>query len=127
MAELIRSGAYERHVRKARRRNAERRAALLDALAKSFGAAVTVEGSNAGLHVVVWFNHIAGEKEHMIAERVRRAGVGIHPISSLYADAGGRGRRRTGLVMGYAALDERSIRRGVALLRGVLGTRAELS
>ena len=127
LAELIRSGAYERHVRKARRRNAERRAALLDALAKSFGAAVTVEGSNAGLHVVVWFNHIAGEKEHMIAERVRRAGVGIHPISSLYADAGGRGRRRTGLVMGYAALDERSIRRGVALLRGVLGTRAELS
>ena len=66
--------------------------------------------------------------KHIIAERVRRAGVGIHPISSLYADAGERGRRRTaGLVMGYAALDERSIRRGVALLREALGTRPDLS
>jgi GntR family transcriptional regulator/MocR family aminotransferase len=128
LAELITSGAYERHVRKARRRNAQRRAAFLDALSKIFGSAITVEGSDAGLHVVVWFNHIAGEKEHMIAQRARRAGVGIHPISSLYADAGERGRRRTaGLVMGYAALDERGIRRGVALLREALGARADLS
>jgi len=122
LAELIASGAYERHARKARRRNAERRAALLDALLKSFDSAITVEGSDAGLHVVVWFNDIARDQEQMIVERARRAGVGIHPISPLYADAAERGRRRNaGIVLGYAALEERSIRRGVALLREVLG------
>ena len=37
LAEFIQSGVYERHVRKLRRKNAQRRAALLDAFREYFG------------------------------------------------------------------------------------------
>src|SRR5262249_40502898 len=92
LAELISSGAYERHVRKARRRNAERRAALLYALARSFGPTVKVEGSEAGPHVVMWLNDFSSKRKSKIAARARRAGIGIYPISPLYADAREQGR-----------------------------------
>src|SRR4051812_34452429 len=45
LADLIESGAYERHVRRVRRRNGERRAALLAALSAALGDAVTVVGA----------------------------------------------------------------------------------
>ena len=48
LADLIESGAYERHVRRVRRRNGERRAALLAALTAALGDAVTVVGADAG-------------------------------------------------------------------------------
>ncbi|MGO4681919.1 hypothetical protein [Hyphomicrobium sp. 2TAF46] len=117
MAELIDTGADERHIRRARRRNAERRATLLQALSDSFGKAVTVEGSDAGLHVVVWFNGVSSDQEARLAEAAQEAGVGIYPISPLYSGAKRRKQRGlAGFVVGYAALDGRAIRRGVTLL-----------
>lgn len=117
LAELIETGAYERHVRRARRRNAERRATLLQALSTTFGSAVTVEGSDAGLHMVAWFNGVSSDQEARLAEMAHKAGAGIYPISPLFSNAKqSRQRRPAGFVLGYAALDERTIRRGVALL-----------
>ena len=46
------SGEFERHIRRARKRYAERRAVLLEALAKRLGDRVQVCGADAGLHVV---------------------------------------------------------------------------
>jgi GntR family transcriptional regulator / MocR family aminotransferase len=53
LTDLIGSGGYERHVRRVRRRNGQRRAALLAALSVTLGDEVTVVGADAGLHVVV--------------------------------------------------------------------------
>ncbi len=58
LADLIESGAYERHVRRVRHRNGERRAALLAALSATLGDAETVVGADAGLHVVGWLNRV---------------------------------------------------------------------
>lgn len=123
LAELIQSGTYERHVRKLRRKNAQRRAALLDALSDHFGDAIKVQGSEAGLHVVTWFNNFDAPQERNMARQGRERGVGIYPISALYGD--GRGvapKRRAGFVFGYAALEEREIRLGVARLANALWT-----
>jgi GntR family transcriptional regulator/MocR family aminotransferase len=123
LAEFIQSGAYERHIRKLRRKNAQRRAALLDAFSEYFGSTVTVQGSEAGLHVVAWFGKYSSTQEEQLAKKARSAGVGIYPISELYEHwRAVAAKRRAGFVFGYAALEERDIRQGVARLAGALRT-----
>ena len=123
LADFIQSGTYERHVRKLRRKNAQRRAALLDALSTHFGDAIEVHGSEAGLHVVTWFNNFEATQEGYIARQGRQRGVGIYPISALYGDAREvASKRRAGFVFGYAALEEREIQLGVGRLANALRT-----
>lgn len=117
LAELIGTGAYERHIRRMRRRNTDRRTTLLQALSNCFGKAVTIEGSDAGLHLVLWFNDVSSDQEARLAEIALKSGVGIYPISPLFSKAKQlKQRRRAGFVVGYAALDELAIQRGVMLL-----------
>jgi GntR family transcriptional regulator/MocR family aminotransferase len=123
LADLIASGAYERHVRKARRSNAGRRATLLAALQAHLGERVTVAGADAGLHVVLWFNEFSRKHEAKLVSNAQLAGIGIYPISPLYADADADVSYRpdrAGIVMGYASLAASAIERGVVCLRGVL-------
>jgi GntR family transcriptional regulator / MocR family aminotransferase len=121
LAALIESGAYERHVRRVRRRNGERREALLTALSVTLGEAVTVVSADAGLHVVVWLNRVPRTQERALIARVHAAGLGVYPITPLYASAAAAVRPdAAGLVMGYASLDERTIDQGVRTLRKVL-------
>lgn len=122
LADLIGSGAYERHVRRVRRRNGERRDALLAALSVTLGDAATVVGADAGLHVVVWLNRIPMAQEDAFIARAHAAGLGLYPITPLYVPTPMATRPDTaGLVMGYASLDERAIGRGVQILGEVLG------
>lgn len=121
LAGLIENGTYERHIRRVRRRNGERRAALLTALSNTFGDTVTVVGADAGLHVVVWLARVPRRKEHTLVAQARAVGLGIHPITPLYASAQTATRPdMAGLVIGYASLDERDISRGVRKLAGLL-------
>lgn len=117
LAEFLSSGAYERHIRGIRRRNAERRAALLQALDEC-GTCLTVTGADTGLHVVAWLKGVSMEREAAIVEAAREAGIGLYPIGPLYAS---RTRRpaEAGFVIGYAAHDVDAIRRGVAGLAKV--------
>ena len=117
LADLIESGAYERHVRRVRRRNAERRTALLAALARNLPGAVTLAGTEAGLHIVVWLNGIPRAAEEGLVLRAAEIGLGIYPISPLYDRTGPAPRPDcAGLVLGYAALTAASIEKGGELL-----------
>jgi GntR family transcriptional regulator/MocR family aminotransferase len=117
LADLIESGAYERHVRRVRRRNSERRAALLAALSRSLPGAMTLAGTEAGLHIVAWLNGIPRAAEEGLVLRAAKAGLGIYPISPLYDPTGPAPRPDcAGLVLGYAALTVANIEKGVELL-----------
>lgn len=121
LAELIESGAYERHVRRVRRRNAERRAGLLAALATHLGDAVSVVGADAGLHVVAWLNRVTRAREDAVIARAREAGIGLYPVSPLYApDAQAERPDAAGLVIGYAGLDRPAIEQGIQRLKALL-------
>ncbi|SDP29331.1 PLP-dependent aminotransferase family protein [Afipia sp. GAS231] len=119
LATILESGAYERHVRRVRRRNAERRQALLDALRRRFGGKVRIDGADAGLHVVVWFDDLPQGCEEALIRLARSKGVGVYPVSVLF-DRRRQGRRPrpevVGLVMGFAALEAGQIERGCKLL-----------
>lgn len=121
LAVMIASGAYERHIRRSRRNNGRRRAALLDALTAELGDQVTISGADAGLHVVVWFDRLQRAAEGELIARARAAGIGLYPISPLYGtDAPGHRPDRAGIVMGYASLDAARIGQGVAALAAML-------
>ncbi|BCH34481.1 aspartate aminotransferase [Mesorhizobium sp. L-8-10] len=119
LAELLASGAYERHVRSIRRKNAERRAVLLQALAEDLGPAVTIAGAGTGLHFVAWINGVAAEREPAVIEAARAVGVGLYPVSPLYDPTEPRP-AMAGFILGYAGLDADALRRGVAALASVL-------
>lgn len=117
LAALIESGGYESHVRRVRRLNRDRRETLLNALQRVFGERITVEGADAGLHVVVWFNELPKSSETALRETARRAGIGVHGISPLYEPQSDEAMAdRLGLVMGYSALTPRQIEKGIQLL-----------
>lgn len=119
LASLITNGVYERHVRRIRRKNGARRSALLNALSEALGDSMTIAGADAGLHAVIWLNHIPRKREGALLARANEAGIGLYAISPLY-DAGAGQPDRVGLVMGYAALDERSIAQGVRNMAGII-------
>ncbi|WP_312364569.1 PLP-dependent aminotransferase family protein [Ensifer sp.] len=113
LAILLATGSYERHVRKMRRSNAERRAALIAALKSCFGETIEIVGTSAGLHVVVWFRAIAAEHEARLIDVARAGGIGIYPVSPLYFDCKPA---LAGLILGYASLKPEQLRRGIETL-----------
>ncbi|TIS50522.1 MAG: PLP-dependent aminotransferase family protein [Mesorhizobium sp.] len=122
LADLLASGAYERHVRSIRRKNAERREVLLQALADHLGPKVAVAGADTGLHVVAWVNGIAAEREPEIIAAARDVGIGLYPVSPLYDPTAPRP-ATAGFILGYAGLDTEALRRGVAVLARLLAER----
>jgi GntR family transcriptional regulator/MocR family aminotransferase len=121
LAELIGTGAYERHVRQIRRRNGQRREQLLAQLARHLGDQVTVVGSSAGLHVVVWFNQIPWTREQDLIDRAEHNGVGLYGVSPLYdTDERRLTKPVAGAVFGYAALSSAQIEEGCIRLRKTL-------
>lgn len=110
LARLLESGAYDRHLRGARRRYRSRRDALVAAVEQHLpGAAVT--GLAAGLHATVRL----GEPVDGIAlaRAAARESVGVYPLGYAYVTP-----RPVddGLVLGYANLSEPAIEEGVRRL-----------
>jgi len=96
---------------------------LLSALARSLPGAVTLSGTEAGLHIVAWLNGIPRSAEEAFVARAAKASLGIYPISPLYDSSGNAPRPdRAGLVLGYAALSVASIEKGVELLAELIGS-----
>jgi GntR family transcriptional regulator / MocR family aminotransferase len=114
LAEFISSGAYERHLRRVRRRNAARREALLAALHRHLGNRVEVTGDGAGAHIVLWPKRRISE-DAIVAQAAAR-GVGVYGISPYFLTRP----TRTGIMLGYARLREAEILEGVRRLSEIL-------
>jgi GntR family transcriptional regulator/MocR family aminotransferase len=114
LAEFIASGMYERHLRRLRRRNAGRRAALLGALDQHLGGRVEITGAGAGAHVVLW--PAKRISEAAVVEAAASRGVGVYGIAPYFF----RRSTRPGIILGYSRLRETDIREGVRRLAEVL-------
>lgn len=118
LARLIGSGAYERHLRAARRRQRERRDALVAAVARHLPAA-RVDGIAAGLHALVRLDAPV-PADGLVAEALARD-VGVYPLSAFRADPPPE---TTAVVLGYGALAPGAIELGVARLAQALDVAA---
>jgi GntR family transcriptional regulator/MocR family aminotransferase len=108
LAELIESGAVERHVRLTRARHRARRDALLSALRGGLPEA-KVQGIAAGLHLLVTLPGRYDDVE--LATRIASAGVVVHPLTWHRMLDG-----PPGLVLGYAAHPPDRLREAAAVI-----------
>jgi GntR family transcriptional regulator/MocR family aminotransferase len=113
LADFISSGMYERHLRRVRRRNTLRRAALLAAIREHLGNRVEVTGDGAGAHVVLWPRERVAE--HKIIAEAASKGVGIYGVSGYFLSS----RPRVGFLLGYSRMKEKDIAEGIRRLRQV--------
>ena len=116
LADFIREGHLERHVRRMRTRLAARRAALMEATASELGERAELRGADAGLHVLLRLGELRASDVRALREACRRRGVGVYPAAPFYA----RPPRHAEVLLGYGALSEDAIREGVRRLRRAL-------
>ncbi|WP_220084487.1 PLP-dependent aminotransferase family protein [Cellulosimicrobium sp. I38E] len=116
LAALLGSGAYQRHLRRARLVYQRRRRLLLDALARALPG-VEVGGVAAGLHLVVPLPGAAAERAAV--DGLHAVGVPAEPLSGTGVD-----RREAGVVVGTARVRDggvgvvADVLRAAALTRG---------
>lgn len=121
LARLFEGGAYDRHLRQARRRHRLRRDALVAAVDRHIpGARVT--GVAAGLHALV---RLARPLDGMLLLRAAaRRSVGVYPLGFSYMDPRAE---HDAIVLGYANLPEPAIEEGIARLAGAIAECSEPS
>jgi len=114
LCDFIREGHFARHVRRMRQLYGERLAVLVEASKTILGDRLELYHTEAGLRTVGWL------QRGISAERVTRAAaerdVEVVPLGRY---AYGKS-RKNGLVLGFAAVGERELRRGIEELGRVL-------
>lgn len=121
VAQFIESGLFYRHIRLMYKLYAQRRAALVDAIASHLPFLRIPPQESAGLFLITLFDDSLGRlKDVEVAERASHAGLYVVPLSSLYMTED----RRSGLVFGYGAIRpedfDEPIRRLLSVIRAAL-------
>jgi GntR family transcriptional regulator/MocR family aminotransferase len=116
LADLIASGAFDRHVRAARARYREKRAALLEAIAAAMPGA-RVRGIAAGLHVLLELP--AGADEAAVVGHCAGAGVRVQGLR----DFTRAHPQPPALVLGYGLPTVRELREAVAVIADACAAR----
>jgi GntR family transcriptional regulator/MocR family aminotransferase len=89
---------------------------LVAAVRKEFAERAEVCGANAGLHLLVWLKASSGGMIADVHGKAEKAGVGLYGVESFYI----KPPKRTGVVLGYAPLQESEIREGIRCLAAAL-------
>jgi GntR family transcriptional regulator/MocR family aminotransferase len=113
LAEFISSGAYERYLRRVRRKNTSRREMLLASISKYLGDQVELTGDGAGAHVVLWPRRSIAEQP--LIEGAASHGVGVYGISPYYL----KKPLRTGIMLGYSRMSQPQIQEGIRRLKSL--------
>ena len=113
LAELLRRGHYDRHLRRARGVYRKRRDALRGALARQLPE-LAVEGVAAGVHLLLRLP--AGVSDITIADEAGRARIRVPPLSAFRITPSAAG----GLVIGYGRLHESAVEPAARALAAVI-------
>jgi len=115
LAHFLESGAFARHVRRARIAYAQRRDIVMAALGEAVGPGrLRVTGEQAGFHLAWWLPPKIEKSAFLPA--AAQHGLRFQPISDFCK----RAVLPAGLVIGYAALDDDALRRHADALRQVI-------
>lgn len=114
LAELIRSGRYDRHLRRMRAVYGSRREALASTLA-GCAPGVRVGGLAAGIHAVLHL-HPDADEQSIITTAAERS-VGLYGMSDWRRDGATSPPQ---LVLGFGNVPEHAVRRGIELVADLL-------
>ena len=113
LAELLRRGDYDRHLRRARGAYRRRRDALLEALDRHLPE-LSAEGVAAGVHLLLRLP--AGVSDVAVVERAARARIRVPPLSAFRLQR----THERGLVVGYGRLHESAVEPAARALASVV-------
>jgi GntR family transcriptional regulator / MocR family aminotransferase len=114
LCDFITEGHFARHIRKMREMYAERLSVLLESASREFAGLLDISNVEAGLQTIGWLK--PGVSADRVAAAAAERDVEVIPLSR-YAF---RSLQRDGIVLGFAAVDPKELRRGVAELAAVL-------
>jgi GntR family transcriptional regulator/MocR family aminotransferase len=114
LCDFIREGHFARHIRRMREVYAERLGVLLKAARERLQGEVEISNVEAGLQTIGWLR--GGIKAESVERAAAERNVEVRPLSRY---AYGRA-PRNGIVLGFAAVEPRELRRGVEELARVL-------
>jgi GntR family transcriptional regulator/MocR family aminotransferase len=114
LCDFITEGHFARHIRRMRELYAERLSVLLECAREKLADAVEISSVEAGLQTVGWLKRAL--KAERVADLAATRDVEVVPLSQY---ASGKSRRE-GLILGFAAVDPKELRRGVEELARVL-------
>jgi GntR family transcriptional regulator / MocR family aminotransferase len=110
MARFMAEGLFVRHVRRATREYAARRALILTVLRRDFADRLEIVPSTAGLHLAAW--PLGQVQLPTLVERAHAEGVRVEDMAGYF----GFGAGRPGLVIGYGGIAVDRIEDGLRLL-----------
>jgi GntR family transcriptional regulator / MocR family aminotransferase len=112
LADLLESGQYRAHIRRARTVYAERLAAFVERIGRHSGGRLTAAPRDGGLQTVVTSTQPVADTA--LAAKLGQAGIQCQPLSELHFEPGEA--RHRGVLMGFAAWGEEEADRAFARL-----------
>lgn len=114
LADFVNEGHFARHIRRMRALYAERQALLVEAARGELEGLLEVRPGDAGIHLIGWLHE--GADDAAASRAAAERGLDAQPLSAFRM----KQRGRDGLILGYAAYNERQIREGVRQLAAAL-------
>jgi GntR family transcriptional regulator/MocR family aminotransferase len=114
MAEFIRDGHFERHIREMRRTYLGRQQHLVAEARSHLGNRLRVEPSDAGMYLIGWLEDSYNDAQ--VARSIRAAGVDVVPLSGTAVEYP----VAPGLLLGYSGVTPREISEGVHTIARVI-------
>ena len=115
ITDFMREGHFARHIRRMRQLYSDRRAALVELLANTFGDGLEVHGAEAGMHLAVTFPE--ARDDQAIADRAAADGLWLWPLSRSYMTRA----TRTGFVLGYGNVAVETMPGAMRKMKAALG------
>jgi GntR family transcriptional regulator/MocR family aminotransferase len=114
LCDFIREGHFARHVRRMRELYAERLSVLVESASERLTGLLEIPAVEAGLRTVGWL------QGGILAEQAAQAAA-KYDVEAVPLERYAHGRtKRNGLMLGFAAVDARELRRGVEQLAKAL-------
>ncbi|MEO0559123.1 MAG: PLP-dependent aminotransferase family protein [Bacteroidota bacterium] len=114
-AAFLELGHFAAHLRRTRELYRTRRDVLLASVEEHLEGVVELGPSETGLHVCARLADGVSDRE--LSERAGQAGLHVPPLSPCYLVAE---RSASGMILGYAGVDERGLQRGLRQLASVV-------
>lgn len=123
LARLIANGSYDRHLRYATRKLAERRHTLRTALQQRCDGCLDILPTHAGMHLMVWLRDMNADQGDALIRFAQARKLGLYSVAPCYLQAP----LRAGLLMGYGAMSSKEIQDAVQLFAACLDAQSPLS
>ncbi|HEV2269315.1 MAG TPA: PLP-dependent aminotransferase family protein [Steroidobacteraceae bacterium] len=117
MTDFIREGHFARHIRKMRSLYAQRREALVAAIASKLTGVLQVVGDAAGMHLLALLPH--GVDDVGIANEASVRGIAVKALSQCCIKPA----ERTGLILGFGNISPREIDATILGLKSIITVR----